>query len=247
MVAVAILGLSLTVILSAQAGLYSSGTYARNISQATGLARCKMSEVEEYLLKFGYPIDTQTDEGPCCDDDTRTPMRCSWSIETVKLPEPTSIETLFGEGKLDSGMGPLGALGALGQNPSAVAEAGEGGISALANVLSASTGGQPMGSAALAPLVMGMVYPQLKPMLEASIRKVTVKVHWKEGQRARDFEIVQYVTNPMQGGLLPDSALLDSTGTGTGTNTGTGSGFGTGSTFGGQGSQKAPFGGGALK
>lgn len=235
MVAIAILGLSLTVILSAQAGLYSSGAYARNISQATGLARCKMAEVEEYLLKFGYPLDSQTDEGPCCDDDTRSPMRCSWAIETVKLPEPTSLETLVGEGKFDSTFGPLGALGALGQNPSTVKEAGEGGISALADVLSASTGGQGMGSAALAPLVMGMVYPQLKPMLEASIRKVTVKVQWKEGKRAREFEIVQYVTNPMQGGLLPDSALLDASDTGTGTGTGTmtpGGGTGPGNTFG---------------
>src|SRR5690606_31928718 len=141
MVAVAILGLSLTVILSAQAGLYSSGAYARNISQATGLARCKMSEVEEYLLKFGYPLDSQTDEGPCCEDDSRGPMRCSWAIETVTLPEPTSMETLLGEGRFDSSFGPLGALGALGQNPSLLSqESSAGGISTLADVLSASTG-----------------------------------------------------------------------------------------------------------
>jgi len=235
MVAVAILGLSLTVILSAQAGLYSSGAYARNISQATGLARCKMSEVEEYLLKFGYPLDSQTDEGPCCDDDSRGPMRCSWAIETVTLPEPTSMETLLGEGRFDTSMGPLGALGAVGQNPSMLSEAGEGGISELASVLSSSTGGQPMGAHALAPLVMGMVYPQLKPMLEASIRKVTVKVHWKEGKRDREFELVQYVTNPMQGGLLPGDALLDSGGPGMGT-------------IGGQGGlQNALPGGGMLK
>src|SRR5262249_23539385 len=39
MVAVAILGLSLTVILSAQAGLYSGSTYAQHTSVAVGLAR----------------------------------------------------------------------------------------------------------------------------------------------------------------------------------------------------------------
>lgn len=224
MVAVAILGLALTVILSAQAGLYSSGNYARNVSQATGLARCKMTELEERLLKLGYPLVSESDEGACCDDGAQpTSMRCSWKVETVTLPEPTSIDTLFGEGRLDSSMGPLGALAAIGQNPSMVAEAGDAGLSQLAGALSGASGGSPsMGAAALAPLVMGMVYPQLKPMLEASIRKVTVKVSWKEGKLTRDFEIVQYVTNPMQGGLMPGQGGLDSLIPGLGTGTGTG-------------------------
>ena len=55
MVAVAILGLSLTVILSAQAGLYSGGAYAQHTSVATGLLRCRMTEIEERMLKLGYP------------------------------------------------------------------------------------------------------------------------------------------------------------------------------------------------
>ena len=56
------------------------------------------------------------------------------------------------------------------------------------------------------PLVMGMVYPDLKPMLEASIRKVTVTVTWKEGNNERDLSVTQFVTNPMQGGLDPNAA-----------------------------------------
>jgi hypothetical protein len=46
------------------------------------------------------------------------------------------------------------------------------------------------------------VYPQLKGMLEASIRKVTVQVLWKDGTTDRDLTVVQYLTNPQQGGLL---------------------------------------------
>jgi general secretion pathway protein I len=63
-----------------------------------------------------------------------------------------------------------------------------------------------MGASSLAPLVMMLVYPTLKPMLEASIRKVTVKVQWDQGTATRDLEIVQLVTNPMQGGLDPNAA-----------------------------------------
>jgi len=39
-------------------------------------------------------------------------------------------------------------------------------------------------------------------MLEASIRKVTVQVLWKDGSTERDLTVVQYLTNPQQGGLL---------------------------------------------
>ncbi len=63
------------------------------------------------------------------------------------------------------------------------------------------------GAGALAPLVMGLVYPSLKPMLEASIRKLTVSVEWKDGGRTRKVEAVQYVTNPQQGGLDPNAAV----------------------------------------
>ena len=76
----------------------------------------------------------------------------------------------------------------------------------------------------MAPLVMSMVYPDLKPMLEASIRKVTINVEWKEGVKKRELSVIQYVTNPMMGGLDPNAAagltqmadqLLGTQGTGT--------------------------------
>jgi general secretion pathway protein I len=71
---------------------------------------------------------------------------------------------------------------------------------------SSGSGMAGMGASSLAPLVMMLVYPTLKPMLEASIRKVSVKVEWDQGSKKRDLEIVQLVTNPMQGGLDPNAA-----------------------------------------
>lgn len=58
--------------------------------------------------------------------------------------------------------------------------------------------------AGIASMAMSMVYPALKPMMEASIRRLTVTVKWKEGRSARDLELVQYVTNPQQGGMMAD-------------------------------------------
>jgi general secretion pathway protein I len=43
-------------------------------------------------------------------------------------------------------------------------------------------------------------------MLEASIRKVTVKVTWKEGIQKRDISLLQYVTKPMRGDAITAAA-----------------------------------------
>jgi general secretion pathway protein I len=183
MVAVAILGLSLTVILSAQAGLYSGGGYAQHTSVAIGLLRCKMTEVEERLLKLGYPEADTNDDGACCEDDSRPDMRCSWKIERVELPQMKPP---------DLAPASSAAITQLATNPGAFA--GDGGVSSLASALQEGTGGV----GGIESLAMTFVYPILKPMLEASIRKVTVKIAWHEGSQDRDITIVQYLTRPMR-------------------------------------------------
>jgi general secretion pathway protein I len=221
MVAVAILGLSLTVILSSQAGLYSGASHAERTSVAIGLARCRMTELEEHLLKFGFPIDDEKDDGPCCDDESQKDVTCSWRVETIELPEPKPL-SLGSDGALNLGlggpgqgpgaglpglgpsggadqggsMGPLSTLNRLATAPQTLV--GDGGVSSFASTLREGTGGVD----AIAQLVMTFVYPKLKPMLEASIRKLTVTVTWREGIRSRDFSVVQYVTHPTRPDLL---------------------------------------------
>ena len=87
----------------------------------------------------------------------------------------------------------LGALGAL-STAGGLSSSGSG-IGGLSGALAA---GAASGTDGLAPLVMGLVYPSLKPMLEASIRKLTVKVLWRDGLTQREIEVVQWVTNPSQ-------------------------------------------------
>jgi general secretion pathway protein I len=227
MVAVAILGLSLTVILSAQAGLYAGGAYAQHTSIATGLLRCRMAEIEERLLKLGFPPMDEKDDGACCDDDLRADMKCEWSVERIELPTPDPA-TLASSSPMGTsspggsqGSGPLGPLSALmggqppaggvpglsqmsfGQSGTSLSLSGDAGVSGLASALKGGTGG---GMSALAQMAMTIVYPTLKPMLEASIRKVTVKVTWKEGIQKRDISLLQYVTKPMRGDAITAAA-----------------------------------------
>ena len=77
--------------------------------------------------------------------------------------------------------------------------------------LAESLGSASTGTDGLVSMVMGFVYPSLKPMLEASIRKIVVTVAWKEGVRERTLVVTQFVTDPRQGELEPDAAagLMD--------------------------------------
>jgi len=201
LVAIAILGLGLTVILGSQVGLFTNAARGQHLTLATNLARCKMGEIEVDLLKLGYQLTDVTDDGPCCGDDEGSDgYRCSWKIERVTLPElPLSGADggppPAGDAGLD--LGPISMLTGLNQ-PGGQPLGDKSNPTDLAKTLGNAP--SPMG---LAPMMMSMVYPTLKPMLEASIRKVSVTVSYKEGKFDRELLVTQYVTNPQQGQLDP--------------------------------------------
>lgn len=227
MVAVTILGLGLTLILSSQAGMFASTRRIEAESYAVNLLRCKMGELEIYLEKNGYPLIDQNDSGDCCEDEDVPGYTCEWKVETVELPpadaflnpegddDPKngSSDKKAGESGPDSAprlnseaakftsspMGAQGLIGAIAKGTETLPEGA--GPEALASTLQEKTPGGPQGMVSMA---MTLVYPNLKPMLEASIRKVTVAVKWRDGEKERDLSVVQYVTNPLQGSLTPN-------------------------------------------
>ena len=237
LVAIAILGLGLTVILGSQVGLFTNASRGQHITIATNLARCKMSEIEVQLLKLGYQLTDQTDDGPCCaDDDGNEGYHCSWKIERVTLPEISLNNADAGSNPAGDGglnLGAIGTLAGLGQpGGTSLGKPGEKASPAdLAKSLTSNPAGAVGG---LAPMMMTLVYPTLKPMLEASIRKVSVTVTYKEGSFERELLITQYVTNPQQGQMDPVAGM------------GVGGGSGLGGILGqSTGAPTSPFGGAA--
>jgi general secretion pathway protein I len=216
LVALAILGLGLVVILSSQAGLFSSASRGEHLTVASNLMRCKMSEIELMLAQKGFSLTDENDEGDCCEDESEG-YSCSWKIERVELPPlPES------SGDQDGGApGPAGSAGlALGTPPAGGPGAGGPlgalmGISATqgASLGDKATPGSVMeqlgstGTSGMEGMVMSLVYPSLKPMLEASIRRVTVTVNWREGQRPRELTVTQFLTRPQEGQLETADAL----------------------------------------
>ncbi|HYQ44646.1 MAG TPA: type II secretion system protein [Polyangiaceae bacterium] len=204
LVAIAILGLGLTVILGSQVGLFTNAARGEHLTLATNLARCKMGELEVDLLKLGYQLTDVVDDGPCCgDDEGNDGYHCSWKIERVTLPElPLNNADAGAPGAGDAGLdlGPIGLLAGLNQ-PGGQSIGNQASPTDLAKTL-----GNAPSPGGLAPMMMSMVYPTLKPMLEASIRKVSVTVSYKEGKFDRELLVTQYVTNPQQGQLDPTVA-----------------------------------------
>jgi general secretion pathway protein I len=200
LMAIAILGLGLTVLMGAQTGLFANAKRAERLSLATNVARCRMSELELELLQKGYPLIDQESEGDCCMGESEENFRCSWKIQRIELPEATDLEGGADGGVESENTGALGALMDI-QEKGSAALGGGGDITGLAEDLGAASSTDGMMS-----MVMGMVYPVLKPMLEASIRKIVVTVSWKEGVKERSLVVTQFVTDPRQGDLDPNAA-----------------------------------------
>jgi general secretion pathway protein I len=221
MVAVAILGLTLTVILSAQGGLAASNRAAANMGVASTLGRCKMTEIEQKLLTFGLPeVDQIDQEVACCNDEKRKGFLCDTRVEKVELPNFQSGNSLGDGGALvmpggDGGAElPFGAL--MTSNPAGDAGLNldvDAGLAGVGSQITQQFGGG-AGAEGLMSMVMGFLYPSIKPMFEASIRRVTVTVKWKEGITNRELPLIEYLTNPQSGGfagsaLLPDGGTMD--------------------------------------
>ena len=211
--AVALFGAVVTFILSAQAGLVAGNRTAANMGQAVDLARCKMSEIEERELKLGYPeVEEKDSSFACCMDREVSGFSCDWKIERVKLPEVQNLDGGTGNNSLGGGLGLSleGGIGGASASPAGTMlnnplggasldfDAGLMGMGG--SLLQQTTGGA--GAAGLLSMVFGLVYPSLKPLLEAAIRRVTITVTWKEGVTKREFVLTQYITNPSRAGLI---------------------------------------------
>ncbi len=220
MVAIAILGLVLTVILSAQGGLAASNRSAANMGQAVSLGRCKMTELQEKMLKLGYPeLDAIEPGVPCCEDETHEVFSCDTRIEKIEMPNFQSGNSLGDGGALvGPGSDPAGTASIPGFVNPAGSSGGlnldvDAGLAGIGSSLQSQIGGG-AGTQGLLSMVMGILYPAIKPMFEVSIRRLSVTVKWKEGPNDRELALVQYITNPQRGGfagsaLLPDGGTMD--------------------------------------
>ncbi len=222
MIAIAILSMALATIFGSNIGGARSTAHARQVTRATLMARCRVVEVEAYLVKNQLPPADQdiedppaTGADPCCTDG----VTCDAKVERIELPQPAQVETSAGDRLLGRAAGAAAGTSFGGPGGVTGGDGGVGALGALAGAMGAmgggSTGGATgslSGSGAPSPREMAgtlltTVYPTIKPLLEGAIRKLTVTVRWNEGSREYSFDVVEYVTNPGQ--TLPSGDLLN--------------------------------------
>ena len=180
MIAVAILGLSLTAIFSSEVGAANVAARARRQNIAATLARCKMAEIEELVGIEGLPLVEKKDEDNCCEHAPIEGFECEWSITRVILPE---IGVDDAEESDD--------LSAQDRSQRQLTEAYDE-INAQGGTPTEVIAGQP-GNLALLALQLG--FPILKPFFEEQVRRATVTVRWKEGPSERGFDVIQFLVS----------------------------------------------------
>ena len=190
MIAVAILGLSLTAIFSSEVGAANVAARARRQNVAATLARCKMGEIEQLIDIEGLPAIDKKDTDSCCEHAPIEGFECDWNIERIILPE------LGAEGSDDDDLG--SEDGASERINEAYDEVNSGGTTTQ-DLVAGNAGN-------LGLLALQLGFPILKPFLEEQVRRATVSVRWKEGPKDRGFDVIQYLVAE-QGASLDPTAV----------------------------------------
>jgi general secretion pathway protein I len=251
MLALALLGLGLVVLMKAAAGNIASSEEAHMMGVATDLARGKMYDIEEILLKDGFTDTDQSQLDDKCFDDEGWPSICySYKVEEPKLPSYDELQTMAqGAAAKGSGAG-SGSGSGLGsdQAPGGFENSALGG---MIGMMGAFGGGKQDITAQQGGALIQSQYSMFQEILKVSVRKVTLTMKWKVLGRDRDMKVVAFFTDAAamdkvlsgQGATeLPDNSSGGQTGT-TGGQTGT-----TGTTGGGTGAGgRPPVRGGSTK
>jgi prepilin-type N-terminal cleavage/methylation domain-containing protein len=247
MIGLALLGFALTVLIKSAANNIFNARQAQMIGVVSDLARGKMYDLEETLIKDGF-----TDTGLSDSDDTCTDFKAfedeGWpdvvwcaKIEQVELPSWDKLQAMAGGSGAGSGSGAKGS----GAGSDDVGTGGGFQDSALGGMLSMLGGGfagggksaQDADSKAGASFIQGQ-YGMVQEILKVSIRKVTLYVKWQVVGSERDMRVVAYFTDAaamdkVLSGLgsqeLPETGSGSGSGSGSGRGSGRGSGSGSGS------------------
>ena len=220
MVAIGLLSLMITIVMSAQGGLVRVDRASAKFGTATTLARCRMTEIEEKLLKFGYVENDEIEtSNTCCDDRDEPGFVCEWKIEKVILP-PLQPDTIDAGSSITAAVdgGSLSSIPGLSNIPGTIGSTGpgatidlDGGLQNIGNALMQQSmggssallaGGSQAGAIGLLRMVFTIVYPSLKPLLELTIRRITVTVKWRDGLSEVKLPLTQFYVNPLRAGLI---------------------------------------------
>ena len=175
MIAMAILSGALTWLVVGMSRNISAENHAKLLSTATFLARERMVDFEDELYEKGFGEFEKDISG---NFEEKGFARFTWKVivDKVELPSAEQIQTVMTKAQENKGDNPddKSKLPPQMQNNNS---------SASNNPLTAGAG------------ALASQFGIIKDVLEQGIRRVTVKVLWKEGKADRDVTVVAYYTD----------------------------------------------------
>ncbi len=242
MIALAILALALTVLVKSTAMTKFNAQQAQMIGVTTDLAREKMYEIEEKLIKDGFSDTDQSEEDQTFADEGWPQITYSYKVEEVELPSWETLQALAqGHAGSGSGTGSGSGSGAGSDDQNAFANSALGGMmSQFGGMFGFGVGGKggtDVSSAMGASFIQGQ-YSMFQQILKVSIRKVTLTLKWKVSGDDRDMKVVCFFTDPvamdkvLNGMGSQDLGDQQQGGAGKGSGSGSGSGTKPGTTGG---------------
>ena len=193
MLALALMGLGLVVLIKSAAGNIASSEEAHMMGVATDLARGKMYDIEEILLKDGFTDTDQSQESDKCFDDEGWPSICySYKVEEPTLPSYDELQAMAqGAAAKGSGAGSGSDLGS-DQAPGGFENSALGGMIGMMGAFGGGT--QDITAAQGGALIQGQ-YSMFQEILKVSVRKVTLTMKWKVLGRDRAMKVVAFFTD----------------------------------------------------
>ena len=175
MLALAILGMALVMLMRSAASSLFATSQAQMLGVVTDLARGKMYDLEEQLMKDGFNTADQSLQGDFADAGWAT-VEWEAKVETAEMPNLESVKEVGSAAAKDGG---LAARAGVKQPPGA----GSGSAADAEAAATATTG------------FIEQYYSMISELLKVSMRKVTLTVKWKVLGRDRDMKVVYYVTD----------------------------------------------------
>jgi general secretion pathway protein I len=236
MVALALMGLGLVVLIKSAANNINAAEQSHMMGIATDLARGKMYDIEEQLLKDGF-TDTdqsQVDQKPF-DAEGWPNIYYSYKVEQVEMPDFDQLQAMA-QGRQGSGAYAVGsgsnyygsAFGSAYGSAFSPDQVGGFQNSALGGMLGMFGGGGPSSgvTGGQAGSLIQSQYSMFQQILKASVRKVTLTVSWKVLGADNSMRVVCFFTDAsamdkvLNG--LGTQELPDASGSGAGSGTGSG-------------------------
>jgi prepilin-type N-terminal cleavage/methylation domain-containing protein len=251
MIALALLGFALVVLMRSTAGNIQSSQAAHMMGIATDLARGKMYEIEELLIKDGFSDTDQSQLDPKPFDVEGWPdITYAYKVEVVEMPSydvlqqmangqavamgsAAALASTTGSDKpslLGSGFSTLQDLGMGSNDPlSKFQNSALGGMLTMMGGLGAgaASGGNGVLGAQAGALIQSQ-YTMFQQILKVSVRKVTLNVNYKVLGNDREIKLVAFFTDPQaMDQILNGAGATDIGDTSGGSGSATGSGSGS--------------------